>query len=96
MILCKLLNIKLSKFTTYYTHTDKQTELVNQVLEAYLHNFGNYNKDYLYDLLPRKKFADNNSEGLGPTPFPANYTPYSRITRATDAEDKNPARYFDN
>ena len=58
--LCKSLNIKRRMSTAYHPQTDKQTERTNQVLEGYLRNFVNYDRNVWCQLLPLAEHAYNN------------------------------------
>ncbi|TPX16414.1 uncharacterized protein E0L32_012424 [Thyridium curvatum] len=66
-------NKKLS--TAYHPQTDGQTERLNQVLEAYLRNYVNYDQDNWVELLPLAQFAYNSAptETTKVSPFFANY-----------------------
>ena len=61
--------------TAYSPQTDGQTERTNQVLEGYLSNFGNYNQNDWYQLLPVAQHAYNNSvtNAHAMSPFYAHY-----------------------
>ena len=73
--LCKSLNKKPRMSTAFNPQTDGQTERTNQVLEGYLSNFGNYDQNASYQLLPLAEHACNNSgtNAHGMSPFYANY-----------------------
>jgi len=85
--LCKALGIKRRMSTAYHPQTDGQTERTNQVLEGYLRNFVNYDRDDWYQLLPLAEFAYNNStmNAHGLTPFCANYSfhPQTKSIKST-------------
>ena len=61
--------------TAFHPLTDRQTERVNQVIEAYLRPFFNQAQDDWVDLLPMAEHAFNNSvtSATGMPPFYANY-----------------------
>ena len=46
--------------TAFHPQTDRQTERVNQVIEAYLRSFVNQEQDNWVDLLPMAAHAYNN------------------------------------
>jgi len=73
--LCKSLGIRQKMSTVYHPQTDGQTERTNQTLEGYLRNFGNYDQNDWYQLLPLAEHAYNNSINNvhGMSPFYANY-----------------------
>src|SRR5258708_1875444 len=58
--LATLLNIQLTPSTAYHPQTDRQTEQVNQDIEAYLRVFVSHCQDDWADWLPLAKFAYNN------------------------------------
>ena len=59
-----------------HPQTDGQSATTNQVLEAYLRNFVNYDQDAWYQLLPLVEYAYTNSKARAHklTPFFANYS----------------------
>jgi hypothetical protein len=61
--------------TSFHPQTDGQTEQINQMIEAYLRSFINYEMDNWVGLLPMAEFAYNNSvtQATGMSPFFANY-----------------------
>jgi len=61
--------------TAFHPQTDRQTERLNQTIEAYLRVFVSKEQDNWASLLPMTEFAYNNSvtTGNGVTPFYANY-----------------------
>jgi len=61
--------------TVFHPQTDRQSEWLNQTIEAYLHVFVSKEQDNWASLLPMAEFAYNNSviTGNGVTPFYANY-----------------------
>src|SRR5258708_7775133 len=58
--LATLLNIQLTPSTAYHLQTDRQTEQVNQEIEAYLQVFVSHHQDDWADWLPLAEFAYNN------------------------------------
>ena len=60
--LCKALGIKRPMLTAYHPQTDRQTKRTNQVLEGYLPNYVNYDKDDWDQLLPLAEYAYNYSK----------------------------------
>jgi hypothetical protein len=66
-------NHKLS--TAYHPQTDRQTERLNQTLEAYLRCYVSYDQDDWVQYLPLAQFAYNStvSEPIGVSPFFANH-----------------------
>jgi inorganic pyrophosphatase len=61
--------------TSFHPQIDSQTERINQIIEAYLWSFINYEMDNWVGLLPIAKFAYNNSvtQATSMLPFFANY-----------------------
>jgi len=90
--LCKALGIKRRMSTAYHPQTDGQTERTNQVLERYIRNFVNYDRDDWYQLLPLAEFAYNNSttNAHGLTPFYANYSFHPQTKWIKQREAQNP------
>jgi len=60
--LCKALGIKQRMSTVYHPQTDGQTERTRQVLEGYLRNFVNNDKNDWFQMLPLAEYAHNNSK----------------------------------
>jgi hypothetical protein len=60
---------------SFHPQTDGQTERINQMIEAYLQSFINYEMDNWVGLLPMAEFAYNNAvtQATGMSPFVANY-----------------------
>src|SRR5260221_10058623 len=58
--LAALLNIRLTPSTAYHPQMDRQTEQVNQEIEAYLQVFVSHCQDDWADWLPLAEFAYNN------------------------------------
>ncbi|KEP45447.1 putative Transposon Tf2-1 polyprotein, partial [Rhizoctonia solani 123E] len=65
------LDIKPTFSTTYHPQTDRQTEHVQQDVEAYLQMFSNHQHDNWVSLLPLAEFAYNNGlqTSAGKSPF---------------------------
>jgi transposase InsO family protein len=78
--------------TAFHPQTDGQTERVNQVLEAYLREYCNYEQNDWSELLPLAEFAYNNSfsTATGLSPFYANYGFHPRTNWPTDEQPRNP------
>jgi len=64
--------------TAYHPQTDGETERTKQVLEGYLRNLVNYDKNDWYHLLPLAEYAYNN-----PKASAHKLTPFSTITDST-------------
>jgi len=47
--------------TAFHTQTDGQTECINQVIEAYLRSYCNYEQNDWLEMLAMAEFAYNNS-----------------------------------
>jgi len=56
------LEIKRSMSTAYHPQTDGQTERMNQVIEAYLGSYCNYEQNDWSEMLALAEYAYNNSE----------------------------------
>jgi transposase InsO family protein len=71
----RCLGVKQRMSTAFHPQTDGQTERVNQVLEAYLGEYCNYEQNDWAELLPLAEFTYNNSfsSATGLSPFYANY-----------------------
>ncbi len=69
------LGVDLNLSTAFHPQTDGQTERINQVLEAYLRHYSNFQQDDWADLLPLAEHAYNTatSESTKVSPFFANY-----------------------
>jgi hypothetical protein len=67
---------------SFHPQIDGQTERINQMIDAYLWLFINYEMDNWVRLLPIAKFAYNNlvTQATGMSPFFANYGQYLRFT----------------
>jgi hypothetical protein len=67
---------------SFHPQTDGQTERINQMIEAYLWSFIDYEMDNWVGLLPMTEFAYNNSvtQATGMSPFFANYGQHQGCT----------------
>ena len=92
--LCKTLGITRRMSTAYHPQTDGQTERTNQVLEGYLRNFVNHNKNNRYQLLALAEYAYNNCQASldNLTPFFANYGfhPQTEWMKEREAQIRGP------
>ena len=90
--LMEMLGIQTKMSTAFRPQTDGQTERMNQVLEAYIRTFCNYDMSNWSELLPYAEFAYNNSEAsaTGFSPFYANFGHNPRSAWGLEAESKNP------
>jgi transposase InsO family protein len=90
--LMEMLGIQTKMSTAFRPQTDGQTERMNQVLEAYIRTFCNYDMSNWSELLPYAEFAYNNSEAsaTGFSPFYANFGYNPRSAWGLEAEPKNP------
>jgi len=72
----RLLGIRPRMSTAFHPQTDRQTEHLNQTIEAYLRAFVAKEQNDWVSLLPMAEFTYNNSvtTGNGMTPFFANYS----------------------
>ncbi|KAA8632751.1 hypothetical protein SMACR_01061 [Sordaria macrospora] len=82
------LGVKHKMSTAYHARTDGQTERMNQVLEAYLRAYVNYEQDNWSELLPTAQMSYNSSktETTKVTPFFANFGYEMSSRRGWDAE----------
>jgi hypothetical protein len=87
------LGIKPRMSIAFHPQTDRQTERLNQTIEAYLRSFVNHELDDWVDLLPMAEFAYNNSvtSVIGLSPFYANYGYYPIASNPTATAVRNPA-----
>ena len=81
--------------TAFHPQTDRQTERVNQVIEAYLRPYINQEQDDWVDLLPMTKHAYNNAvtSATGMTPFYTNYGRHPESQNPQRMEVMNPASH---
>jgi hypothetical protein len=86
------LGIQQCMSTAFHPQTDGQTERVNQVLEAYLQEYCNYEQNDWAELLPLAEYAYNNSfsSATGLSPFYANYGFHPRTNWPTAEQPRNP------
>jgi transposase InsO family protein len=70
-----ILGVRPRMSTSFHPQTDGQRERINQMIEAYLRSFINYEMDNWVRLLPMAEFAYNNSvtQATSMSPFFANY-----------------------
>jgi len=75
----------------FYLQTDRQTEWINQTIEAYLRVFVSWEQDNWVSLLPMAEFAYNNSVTVGNqmSPFYANYRFHPAIVDLPTEEPLN-------
>jgi hypothetical protein len=68
--------------TSFHPQTDGQTERINQMIEAYLQSFINYEIENWVRLLPMAEFAYNNSvtQATSMSPFFTNYSQHPGCT----------------
>jgi hypothetical protein len=76
---------------SFHPQTDCQTERINQMIEAYLRSFINYEIDNWVRLLPMAEFAYNNSvtQATGMSPFFANYGRHLGCTNPSTTPTSN-------
>jgi hypothetical protein len=86
------LGIKQRMSRAFHPQTDGQTERVNQVLEAYLREYCNYEQNDWAELLPLAEYAYNNSfsSATGLSQFYANYGFHPRTNWPTNEQPRNP------
>jgi len=87
------LGIKRSMSTAYHPQTDGQTERMNQVIEAYLRSYCNYEQNDWSEMLAMAEYAYNNSKHSATkiSPFYANYRYEPRTNWPTEVQFRNPA-----
>jgi len=87
------LGVKRSMSTAFHPQTDGQTERINQVIEAYLRSYCNYEQNDWAEMLSMAEFAYNNSKHSATkiSPFYANYGYEPRTNWPTDIQFKNPS-----
>jgi len=87
------LGIKRSMSTAYHPQTDGQTERMNQVIEAYLRSYCNYEQNDWPEMLATAEYAYNNSKHSATkiSPFYANYGYEPRTNWPTNIKFSNPA-----
>ena len=79
--------------TAFHPQTDRQTEQLNQTIEAYLRAFISRDQDNWVLLLPMAEFIYNNSVtiGTGVMPFYVNYGFHPATLDTPNHEPLNPA-----
>jgi hypothetical protein len=87
------LGIKRSMSNAFHPQTDGQTERINQVMEAYLRSYCNYEQNDWAEMLGMAEFAYNNSKHSATkiSPFYSNYGYEPRTNWPTDIQFRNPA-----
>jgi len=87
------LGITRSMSTAYHPQTDGQTERMNQVIEAYLRSYCNYEQNDWSEMLALAEYAYNNSKHSVTkiSPFYANYGYEPRTNWPTEIQFRNPA-----
>ncbi|WPJ61302.1 hypothetical protein SMAC4_13436 [Sordaria macrospora] len=90
------LGVKHKMSTAYHARTDGQTERMNQVLEAYLRAYVNYEQDNWSELLPTAQMSYNSSktETTKVTPFFANFGYEMSSRRGWDSESLVPRAHI--
>ena len=86
--LCYFLGIKQRLFTAFHPQTDGQTERQNNMMEAYLQAFVNFEQNNWAQLLPMAEFAYNNAThtSTGHTLFELNYRYHLYISYEKDLD----------
>jgi len=89
----QFLGIQSRMLTAFHQQKDRQTEWLNQTIEAYLRAFVSKEQDDWVRLLPMAEFAYNNSTTLGNglSPFYANYGFHLTAIDPASTEPLNPA-----
>jgi hypothetical protein len=79
--------------TAFHPQTDGQTERINQVIEAYLRSYCNYEHNDWAEMLAMAEFTYNNSKHSATkiSPFYANYGYEPRKNWPTNIQFRNPA-----
>jgi len=87
------LGITRSMRTTFHPQTDGQTEGINQVIEAYLRSYCNYEQNDWAEMLGMAEFAYNNSKHSATkiSPFYTNHGYEPRTNWPMDIQFRNPA-----
>jgi transposase InsO family protein len=91
------LGIRRSMSTAYHPQTDGQMERMNQVIEAYLRSYCNYEQNNWSEMLAMAEYAYNNSKHSATkiSPFYANYGYEPRSNWPTEIQFRNPAADLD-
>ena len=81
--------------TAFHPQTNRETERVNQVIEAYLRPFLNQEQDNWLDLLPMAEHTYNNSvtSATRMTPFYANYGRHPKSQNPQRTQVLNPSSH---
>ena len=87
------LGMQRSLSTAYHPQTDGQTERINQVIEAHLRSYSNYEQNDWASMLAMVEYAYNNSKHSSTkiSPFYANYGFEPRLNWPTEIHFQNPA-----
>ena len=87
------LGIKRSMSTAFHPQTDGQTERMNQLIEAHLGAYCNFEQNDWAEMLPMAEYAYNNPKHSATkiTPFYANYGYEPRSSWPTEVQFRNPA-----
>jgi len=87
------LGIKRSMSKAYHPQADGQTERMNQVIEAYLRSYCNYEQNDWSEMLAMAEYAYNNSKHSTTkiSPFYANYGYEPSSNWPTEIQFRNPA-----
>ncbi|CCC05694.1 hypothetical protein SMACR_09824 [Sordaria macrospora] len=90
------LGVKHKMSTAYHARTDGQIERMNQVLEAYLRAYVNYEQDNWSELLPTAQMSYNSlkTETTKVTPFFANFGYEMSSRRGWDSESFVPRAHI--
>jgi len=87
------LGIKRSMSTAFHPQTDGQTERMNQLIEAHIRAYCNFEQNDWAEMLPMAEYAYNNPNHSATkiTPFYANYGYEPRSSWPTEVHFRNPA-----
>ena len=90
--------VQLRMSTAYHPQTDGQTEVMNWILEDYLHSYTRSSQDQWDELLAMAEFAMNNSKNsfTNETPFYLNYVRHPKSPLALGVEIWKLMKGYDN
>jgi len=93
MDLYTFLGIERSMSTAFHPQPDRQTERINQVIEAYVRSHCNDEQNDWAEMLPIAEFTCNNSQHCSTkiSPFYANHGYQHKMNLPTKVSFKNPA-----
>ncbi len=93
-LLCYFLGIKRKLSTAFHPQIDDQTERQNNIIEAYLKAFVNWEQDDWARLLPMTEFAYNNAKNAstGHTSFELNCGYHLRVFFEEDVDPRSRSR----